>query len=193
MPTDHACQAAAERAARGIEPVRASLWPTWAASEPQEEVLPIVLRTYLGVPSMAERNRSASLRRPSADPHMGAGVLLVFLDGLHAEMAGTLATWYATLSPQLSEILGALSPRAQANGWQIMVDLQNGANQVLTSLMGGAIDVLTGPSALTARLLLVEDALSGVLRRMAVPADTAMASAHELTAAAASLFGLSTS
>ncbi|PGH51891.1 hypothetical protein CRI70_04160 [Streptomyces sp. Ru87] len=132
-------------------------------------------------------------------PFMGGAVLLIFLDGLRADMSGTLSDWYSALSHRLPQTLGAPSaggqqaPRAnQPSGWQVMADLQNSAQEVLTSLVGYSHGGNSGPGALNVRLALIEDVLAGVLRRMAIPADMATWSAGELAVATGSLFGGST-
>ncbi|NJQ02696.1 hypothetical protein [Streptomyces zingiberis] len=190
MPTDYACQAAAERAARGVAPVRDVLVPL---RPQQQEDVPVVLRSYLGMQGPG-RNGGGGPAQPPVSHVMGAAVLLVLLDGLRAEMSGALSEWYADLAVRLPRTLGApaaggQAPRQQPGNWQIMTDLQTNAQEVLTDFSGRARG---GPGALNVRLALVEDSLSGALRRMNVPAGTAVDSAGELVVAAGSLFGLST-
>ncbi|MCC3650521.1 MULTISPECIES: hypothetical protein [Streptomyces] len=192
MPTDYACQAAAERAARGITPVRDILVPF--RPQQQQEDVPVVLRSYLGVQSNGGPNGGGPAAHPPVSTNMGAAVLLVFLDGLRSEMSGVLSEWYADLAVRLPQTLGApaaggQAPARQPGGWQTMADLQNSAQEVLTDLSGRARG---GPGALNVRLALVEDTLSGALRRMNVPADVAIGSAGELVVSAGSLFGLQT-
>lgn len=193
MPTDYACQTAAEQAARAIAPVCAVLAPQRGRPSAEDEAMPVVLRSYLGV------DRSGAGRRrgpepPAVSASMGAAVLLLFLDGVRAELAGALTNWHGTLPRHLSDALGlpaaGASGRQRTGGWQSTAELQKGAEDVLTALVGRARGGPVGPADLTARLALIEDVMCGALRRMAAPPDTAIRCAAELSAAAGSLFGV---
>jgi hypothetical protein len=195
---------AADQAALAIDPVRAVLVP---APPPQGrgEGLPVVLRNFYGESRAggqdAGRNgtRTAQATGPApAGVAMGAHVLLIVLDGLRAELAGSLATWYAELAGRLPETIGMpgagrpgeRQPRLPGE-WDALTDLRLGAQDVLTALAGHRRSDQAGPGALTWRLALVEDAVAGILRRTGVPAETAVGCAAELEAAARPLFGLS--
>ncbi|MFE9093529.1 hypothetical protein [Streptomyces sp. NPDC007264] len=192
MPTDYACQTAAEQAARAIAPVYALLAPERDRPPAEDEAMPVVLRSYLGTPDRFPGRRRA-LEPPAVNTSMGAAVLLLFLDGVRAELTGSMAHWHATLPRRLSDALGvpgASSGRPRAGGWQSTAELQKGAEEVLTDLVGRARGGPVGPADLTARLVLIEDVVSGALRRMSVPPDAGIRCAAELSAAAGSLFGV---
>lgn len=196
MPTDYACQAAAEQAARGIAPVRAHLVPT-RRSAPQQEEVSVVIRSFLGADGAARPPAGdAPPRVEPVDPYTGAAVLLGFLDGLRADLGGALVDWYSSIPADLPLTLGAPGaerpgrpPARVPNGWQTLADLQASAQDVLTVLSsrpGGQV----GPAELSWRLALLEDVFAGALRRMGVPDGTSAECAAQLTGAAGSLFGL---
>jgi hypothetical protein len=173
--------------------VRAALVPA-DHGEPaaDAEVMPVVLRNYLGVHARPSAPRAAGGRRPApVGVATGADVLGMCLDGLRAELTGTLAAWHADLGARLRESLtGPLAAGRQADAWQPLAALQQRAHEVLTAVAAGGRADAAGPRLLVARFVLLEDAVCGVLRRMGVPAGTADACAGGLTAAAGSLFGL---
>jgi hypothetical protein len=192
VPTDHACRAAAEQAARCLTPVRAVLVPADDGEPPPAEVMPVVLRNYLGANARPPRPRASAGRRPApVGLATGAVVVRLCLDGLAAETAGTLTAWHADLGRRLRELLtDPGSTGRQADPWQPLADLQHRAHDVLTVMADPGRGGRAGPQSVAARFDLLEDAVSGVLRRMAVPADTAAACAGALSGAAGSLFGL---
>ncbi|HEX5565464.1 MAG TPA: hypothetical protein VFY14_00730, partial [Streptomyces sp.] len=110
MTTDHACQAAAEQAARGVAPVRAALMSAHRPAPRQDADDPSV--------------------EPVGTP-MGAAALLTFLDGLRADLGGAMVDWYSTLAVQFPRTLGAPAAAGAAglpharlpNGWQSLADL----------------------------------------------------------------------
>ncbi|MFV0136279.1 hypothetical protein ACLGIH_24245 [Streptomyces sp. HMX87] len=192
MPTDHACRTAAERAAHCLALVRPALVP---ADDPEEEspaeVMPIVLRNYLGAGPPPAPRPSGAARPAPVSVGTGAAVLELCLDGLCAEMAGTMGAWHADLGRRLHGMLA--DPRAsgrRADAWRPLAHLQLRAQEVLTTVADRDRHGSAGPRPLIARFALLEDAVSGVLRRMAVPAEPAAGCASGLTAAAGSLFGL---
>lgn len=200
VTTDYACQAAAQQAAGGIAGVRAVLVPAPRSAARQDD-LPIVLRQYLGVPDRPEGPPEPEVWDPPPAPaSMGTAVLLVLLDGLRAELEGSLPEWYSSLFDRIPQALGAPSATARqgpsssgwTEDWQNTAALQHGAHEVLTALRSCAsASGSAGSSALAVRLALVEDILCGALRRMNVPFDTAARCASELAAATASIYGLS--
>lgn len=169
MPTDHACQAAAELAGQSLAPVRAFL----AAGYPS------------GAPDQESDAQSA-----------GAGGLLVFLDGVHADLTGALAGWHAAVGDRLPAVLGVPvagtqgPPIRQPAGWEALTLVQGRAQEVLTVLAGWSRNGPVRSGDLSWRLALVEDAFAGALRRIAVPQETSVRCAAEMAAAAGSLFGL---
>lgn len=210
MPTDHACQAASEEAARGITPVRALLAPVEepspapAAPQEDEEDVPIVIRQFLDPGASRQqqpRDRNSSVTPPTpsrpepATTAMGGVVLLTVLDGLRADLNGTLVEWYAELMVRIPHSLALpatvapdLQPPPQPSEWQVLADLKNVGQELLTVL--GRLRPNDRVSQLSWRLALVEDAFSGALRRLDIPVDTAARSAADVAAAAGSLFGL---
>jgi len=90
VPTDYACQAAAEQAAHGIAPVRALLAPSNRSAPQQQEEVSVVIRSFLGsdAPGRPPANDDVYVE-PVAAP-VGAAVLLSFLDGLRADLSGAL-------------------------------------------------------------------------------------------------------
>jgi hypothetical protein len=189
VSTEHACQTAAEQAAHCLQPACAALTPRGRPAESlQADAMPVVLRNYLGV---GVRAPEPVMQAPVADASTGAAVLRLCIDGLCAEMAGSLASWHASLGRSLPELLHEATP--SANYWELVADLQYGAHEVLTALTRLGRDGSPGPRMLTERLALLEDLLAGTLRRSAVPAETAAVCATGLTDAVASLFGLAPS
>ncbi|MFE9776030.1 hypothetical protein ACFYOV_31095 [Streptomyces sp. NPDC005931] len=189
MPTDHACHAAAERAAHGLTPVRSVLVPADPSEHAAAEVMPVVLRNHLG--ANAGPPRAAARRPVRVGVATGAAVLLMCLDGLRAEVSGEMAAWHADLGRRLHEALA--EPRAPGRAtdvWQSLAALQRRAHETLITVADGDRRGPAGPRLLVARLALLEDAVTGALRRSAVPAATADGCAHELAAATGSLFGL---
>ncbi|WP_157839975.1 hypothetical protein [Streptomyces megasporus] len=197
MPTDYACQAAAEQAAHGVAPVRALLVPARQSAPPRQEEVSVVIRSFLGADGAAgpPASDNAPPRIEPVSPPMGAAVLLSLLDGLRADLNGALVDWYSTIPTQLPLTLGAPAeqPGRPAvrlpNGWQTLNDLQTNAQDVLTVLASRPRGQV-GPAELNWRLALLEDVFSGALRRMGVPDDTSAECAAELTSATGSLFGL---
>ncbi|MEE1938490.1 hypothetical protein V1L54_03525 [Streptomyces sp. TRM 70361] len=199
MPTDYACQAAAEQAAHGIAPVRALLVPAQRPSPQQQEEVSVVIRSFMG-PQQSGRPPAPREEAPPVEPvgaPVGAAVLLSFLDGLRADLSGALVDWYSAIPTQLPQTLGVPGadssgpPARIPNGWQSLADLQSNAQDVLTVLAGrprGGQQV--GPAELSWRLALLEDLFSGALRRMGIPDATATESSAELVGATGSLFGL---
>lgn len=188
MSTEHACQTAADQAARCLQPVCALLVPARPAGSSHDDAMPIVLRNYLGVDV---RPPEPAAQAPVIDAATGAAVLRLCLDGLCAEMAGSLASWHTSLGRHLPMLLDGTKP--QTNYWQLVADLQYGAHEVLTAVTRLGRDGSPGARILTERLTLLEDLLCGTLRRATVPADAAVACAGGLAAAVASLFGLAPS
>lgn len=185
MPTDYACQTAAERAAHCLTPVCAVLAPERRGSVQETEVMPVVLRNYLGAGPVAPAVPRAST--PTVRTTTGAAVLRLCLDGLRAEMDGSLAQWHAGLVRQLPAVLK--NGQASNAEWTVLQGLQFTAQDMLTHLAGRAPQ---GSSilALGTQVALLEDVLSGALRRLSVPAEHAATCASGLSAAVASLFGL---
>ncbi|MER6349011.1 hypothetical protein ACWC10_04760 [Streptomyces sp. NPDC001595] len=193
MPTDHACRTAAEQAAHCLTPVRSALVPADPVEPAPAEVMPVVLRNYLGASARPSAPRASGARRPApVGVATGAVVLRMCLDGLHAEMTGTMTAWHTDLGPRLRETLAdpRSTGRPQADAWQPLTDLQLRAHEVLATVADHGRTGSAGPRLLIARFALLEDAVSGALRRTAVPAETAARCAAGLAAAAGSLFGL---
>lgn len=205
MPTDYACQAAAEQAARGIAPVRAVLVPAQRPAPPaQEEAVPVFIRSFLAPeqPDAAEddiEGQTAAAYGGPVEPvsaSMGAAVLLALLDGLQAHMTGRLVDWYSRLPlrvPQALEVPGVAGPDSSGRrpgGWQAMADLQHSAQEVLTVMAGRPRGNSGGPAELQWHLALVEDIFAGALRRTGIPPAISVRSASELAGAAGSLFGI---
>ncbi|HZG03914.1 MAG TPA: hypothetical protein VE546_10115 [Streptomyces sp.] len=197
MPTDYACQAAAEQAAHGIAPVRALLAPSNRSAPQQQEEVSVVIRSFLGsdAPGRPPANDDVYVE-PVAAP-VGAAVLLSFLDGLRADLSGALVDWYSAIPVHLPQTLGVPgaepSGRTAArlpNGWQSLADLQANAQDVLTVLASRPRNGQIGPAELNWRLALLEDVFAGALRRMGIPDGTAVECSAELVGATGSLFGL---
>ncbi|MBM4791832.1 hypothetical protein HXP44_07130 [Streptomyces sioyaensis] len=125
----------------------------------------------------------------AADEAAGATAVVILLDGLHAELRGTLAAWHATLGDRLPATLGPARAEG-AGGWEVLAHVQSKAREVLVSLAAQAGDGAFGASQLMRRLALVEDAFAGALRRIAVPDETSVRCAADLAAAVGALFGL---
>lgn len=167
MPTDHACQSAAEFAAPYLTSLRPFLQPGHPHAETQG----------------------------FDDWSIGASALLVVLGGLQADRPGELAQWHARVGYQIREALGlpvagseGQRPGRQPRGWEALTLVQRKAQELLTDLANRG---RTGrPGELSAQLELVEDALAGALRRAAVPEEAATQCAAGLSEAAGSLFGL---
>lgn len=146
MPTEHACQSAAELAAQHLDSLRPFLQP----GHPQGE----------GTGGIGEWP-------------LGASVLLVVLAGLQADRPGELTHWHACAGDRIREALvlpagtEGLRPGRQPRGWEALALLQQKAQELLTDLANGSS--LGRPGELSRQLALVEDAFAGVLRRMAVP------------------------
>ncbi|MEU8530477.1 hypothetical protein AB0C77_33550 [Streptomyces sp. NPDC048629] len=198
MTTDYACQAAAEQAGDGITHVRALLVPARPSAAPEDD-LPVMYRHYLGVPGRAPDRPEPDMDSPVVRESMGAAMLLVFLDGLRAELQGALPDWYAGLQERIPQALGAPGRgrgphpvRPLTESWAYTTALQQGAHEVLTALRGCAsVAGSAGSNALAVRVALVEDVLCGALKRLTVPWDTAALCAGALAAATASLYGIS--
>ncbi|MEV0175485.1 hypothetical protein AB0I00_30780 [Streptomyces sp. NPDC050803] len=192
MPTDHACRAAAEQAARCLAPVRSVLVPDDRMESSPAEVMPVVLRNYLGANARPPAERTPGAASPArVGVATGAAALQSCLDGLCAEMTGALTAWHAELGRHLHTLL--TDPRAtgrRGDAWQPLADLQLRAQEALTTVADRGRHGAAGPRLLVARFALLEDAVCGALRRITVPADTAAACAIGLTTAAGSLFGL---
>jgi len=167
VPTEHACQSAAELAAQHLDSLRPFLQP----GHPQGE----------GTGGIGEWP-------------LGASVLLVVLAGLQADRPGELTHWHARAGDRIREALvlpagpEGLRPGRQPRGWEALALLQQKAQELLTDLANGSS--LGRPGELSRQLALVEDAFAGVLRRMAVPGEAATRCAAALAEAAGSLFGL---
>ncbi|GGW81753.1 hypothetical protein [Streptomyces caelestis] len=166
MPTDHACQSAAESAAQALDSLRPFLQP--------------------GSPRGADG---------FDDWATGAAALLVVLAGLQADRSGELTLWHVRIGDQFHEALGlpvagaeGLRPVLRSRGWDALAAVQHKARELLTDLAGdGRPD---RPVELSRQLDLVEDACAGALRRMAVPPEAAVRCAAAFAEAAGSLFGL---
>ncbi|WP_367325038.1 hypothetical protein [Streptomyces sp. HUAS ZL42] len=168
MPTEHACQSAAEFAAQHLNSLRPFLRPGHAHGGGTGGV---------------------------GDWPLGASALLVVLAGLQADRPGELTLWHARVGDQIREALGppaagteGLRPGRQARGWEALALVQHKAQELLTDLADGSR--LGRPGELSGQLALVEDAFAGALRRMAVPEEASVRCAKGLAEAAGSLFGL---
>ncbi|WP_406222929.1 hypothetical protein [Streptomyces canus] len=168
MPTEHACQSAAELAAQHLDSLRPFLQPGHPHGEGTGGI---------------------------GDWPLGASALLVVLAGLQADRPGELARWHARAGDRIREALGlpiagieGLRPGRQPRGWEALALLQQKAHELLSDLTNGSS--LGRPGELSRQLALVEDAFAGVLRRMAVPEEAATRCAAALAEAAGSLFGL---
>ncbi|MGA5207375.1 hypothetical protein [Streptomyces variegatus] len=166
MPTDHACQSAAESAAQALDSLRPFLPP--------------------GSPRGAGG---------FDDWATGAAALLVVLAGLRADRPGELTLWHARIGDQLHGALGlhvagaeGLRPVLPSRGWDALAALQHKARELLTDLAG--VGRPGRPVELSRQLDLVEDACAGALRRITVPPEAAVRCAAALAEAAGSLFGL---
>ncbi|MEU3252311.1 hypothetical protein [Streptomyces sp. NPDC006997] len=187
MPTDYACHTAAEQAAHCLAPVSALLAPDAHGPMADAEVMPVVLRNYLG----AGRPAQATVRTAAPVVTVSTGALAVrlCLEGLRAEMEGALSLWHAGLAQRLPEVLGGRG-RAGAREWQVLQDLQAEAQEVLTLLAHRERHGPSGARMLGGQIMLLEDVLCGSLRRLAVPVDAASECAGGLARAVGSLFGL---
>lgn len=189
MPTDYACQTAAEQAAHCLAPVCAVLAPGERTSAYDAEVMPVVLRNYLGAGPAAPATVRANA--PRVGVKTGAAVLRLCLDGLRAEMEGALALWHTNLIQRLPEVLS--QSEASEKEWQVLQELQHGAQEVLTHLARQGPNGPSGARMLGGQVALLEDVLSGALRRLSVPAEPAAECANGLAGAVGSLFGLTLS
>ncbi|MCF6523763.1 hypothetical protein [Streptomyces sp. JJ36] len=197
MPTDHACQAAADEAARAITPVRGVLAPAAPTPASAQESVPVVLRQYYGDGGSGAGTPEATEAPPPepAGTAMGAVVLHLVLDGLRADLSGSLVGWYARLPVRVPHAVGApaaaapeLEPPAVPGEWEALGELKFRGQELLTLLADrGRTERV---SELGWRLALVEDAFAGGLRRLEVPAATAVRCAAQVSAAAGSLFGV---
>ncbi|WP_432191914.1 hypothetical protein [Streptomyces sp. bgisy027] len=168
MPTEHACQSAAELAAQHLESLRPFLQP--------------------GHPTGGGTGGIG-------DWPLGASALLVVLAGLQADRPGELTLWHARAGDRIRQALGlpgagteGLRPGRQPRGWEALAVVQQKAQELLTDLADGSR--LGRPGELSRQLALVEDALAGALRRMTVPEEASTRCAGALAEAAGSLFGL---
>ncbi|MFE6286660.1 hypothetical protein [Streptomyces sp. NPDC057877] len=186
MPTDYACHTAAEQAAHSLGPVSAVLAPDRNGPSAEVEVMPVVLRNYLG----AGRPTPATVRTgaPVVGVTTGALVLRLCLEGMRAEMEGALALWHGSLRQRLPEVLNRGG--AAAREWQALQELQSDAQEVLTYLARRERGGQAGARMLGGQVALMEDVLSGALRRLSVPAESAGQCASGLAGAVGSLFGL---
>ncbi|MFE6286103.1 hypothetical protein [Streptomyces sp. NPDC057877] len=173
MPTDHACQAAADAAARSLRR----------------------LRDHLG----EIQGHDGALRPDHSGPADGAAGLLVFLDGLHAQLSDTLIGWHSTVGLRVCDVLGlpppgpgSTAPRTtrQLFGWDALSLVRHRAEEILTTMADRSHDGPVGGAALPRRLDLVGDALAGALRRLGVPVPESAHHAAELAAATGSIFGM---
>lgn len=212
MPTDYACQSAVELAARGIAPVRAYVTapprstrpePAPARPAPQDVDLPPTLRAYLGQGYPSTRapepvadapTPTAAEPEPVASQAHGAAVLLLFLDGLRADLAGALAAWRASAVGRLSRIIGRPEagepPLVEVSGWRALSDVQRRAQEVLTALAEVPRTEPLRSGELAQRLELVEDVVGALLGRLAVPEELRNRCVGELAGATGSLFGI---
>jgi hypothetical protein len=170
----------------------------------EEESVPIFIRQYLDPSGAYESeggdddppepgNGNRSVERASATT--GGVVLLAFLEGLRADLAGGLVDWYAELLVRVPHALGLpaavapeLTPPAEPSEWQALAELKSLAQELLGAIAG--LRPNERVSQLSWRLALVEDAFAGALRRLDVPVETAARSAADVGAAAGLLFGL---
>lgn len=197
MPTDYACQAAVEQAARAVAPVREHLLPPNAPPPPPAD-LPAPLRDYLGPGYPGAPAAERGPRRPSATSRQahGAAALRLFLDGLRAELSDGLVDWVARLEQELAVALevaeGTAAPPSAGGGsaWQALSAVRQQAQEVLTLLVARYQEGESRQRELHWRLVVVTDLCAGALRRMTVPGESAVACASELADAAGSLFGL---
>ncbi|MFF1271967.1 hypothetical protein ACFVZC_00825 [Streptomyces marokkonensis] len=173
MPTDHACRAAADAVAHALG----------------------ALREHLSGPG--EHGGAPRLRY--GEPVDGAAGLLVFLDGLHAELHGALTGWYCALDHRIRDALrllppvtgGAAPPAARLpSGWDGLGGVRYRAEEILTALSARPRGEAAGAAGLPRRLEVVEDVFAGALRRLGVPARESAGLAADMAAAAGSLFGM---
>ncbi|MFI8090579.1 hypothetical protein ACIF9R_20020 [Streptomyces sp. NPDC086080] len=170
MPTDHACQAAADAVAHSLGD----------------------LREYLGDPG----EYGGGFRQRYRGSPDGAAGLLTFLDGLHAELHGALTGWHSTVGHRILDVLGLPVPGAgggaasRPSGWEALTVARYRAEEILTALSVRPRGDATGTAGLPRRLELVEDVFAGALRRLAVPAGESADRAAEVAAATGSLFGM---
>jgi hypothetical protein len=168
VPTEHACQSAAELAAQHLNSLRPFLPP--------------------GHPH-------AGGTGGIDDWPLGASALIVVLDGLQADRPGELTLWHACVGDRIREALGlsaaateGLRTGRQPRGWEALGLVRQRAQELLTDLAEGSR--LGRPGELSRQLALVEDAFAGALRRMGVPEEASARCAAALAEATGSLFGL---
>lgn len=168
MPTDYACQYAAERAAESLSLLRAFLRPGHPAGG------------GAGGPD---------------DWPTGASALFVILSGLQADSLDELAQWHSCIADRVREALGLRVagtdgpwPGRRPYGWEALIPVQHKAWELLTDLAEPGR--LGRPGEFSRRLELVEDAFAGALRRMAVPEEVSVRCAAAISEAAGSLFGI---
>jgi hypothetical protein len=168
VPTEHACQSAAELAAEHLHSLR---------------------------PFLPSGHAYGGGTGGVGDWPLGASGLLVVLAGLQADRPGELRLWHACVGDRIREALGldvagteGLRPGRQPRGWEALGLVQHKAQELLTELADGSR--LGRPGELSRQLALVEDAFAGALRRMAVPEETSTRCAAALVEATGSLFGL---
>ena len=196
MPTDYACQAAVEQAARAVTPVREHLLPREDPPPPPAADLPPALRDYLGPGYPGAPTPQREPRRPRAPRQAhGAAVLRLFLDGLRADLSHTLVDWVARLEEELTAALGvrgdaAAPPAPRAGAWEALTQVRERAQEVLTALVASHREGEERQSELYWRLVLVGDLCAGAFRRMTVPGEVAGAAAAELAGTAGGLFGV---
>ncbi|RXS88398.1 hypothetical protein EST92_00785 [Streptomyces sp. TM32] len=125
----------------------------------------------------------------ATDEAVGAIAVLIFLDGLHAELMGRLGEWHEALGDRLPAALGP-SSTAGPGGWKALALVQRKARDLLGALATQARDGSFGRGELMCRLTLVEDTFASGLRRIAVPDEISVHCAADLAAAVGALFGL---
>ncbi|MDX5568143.1 hypothetical protein PYK79_39350, partial [Streptomyces sp. ID05-04B] len=168
MPTEHACQSAAEIAAEHLDSLR---------------------------PFLQSGHPHGGGRGGVGDWPLGASALLVVLAGLQADRPDGPPLWDAQAGDRIREALGlpvagaeGLPPRRRPRGWEALAVVQHTAQELLTGL---AADSGPGRSGeLSGQLARVEGALVVTLRRMGVPAEASTRCAAGLAEATGSLFGL---